>query len=272
MKKKLKLEDWSNDITLNKLLTVGDVIDEKFYNLLVNSVPPKTYNQNLFQMGEMYDFCENEAGKMQPTYMTFTKDKESEGWIYQGACFANEIKNRHPEFEINHMEMGTYEEEDPAQIITKTLVSLAKLEDKYNIPSNQRITVYEEVKGDSGTTEIYPFARDDKTDKDAVVCEEALIHLDEARNENHLLIGLEYSALARHYTLETIFNMFSKEQKEMIINDVNLYGGLVVDEHPVAIKDGGITDKLIDMVMSERKQEQENAIDEIDKSLEEPDI
>ncbi len=160
------------------------------------------------------------------------------------------------DIKINHMEMGTYEEEDKAQIHTETLVALSKLEDKYNIPANQRVTVYEEVKGDT-SSETYPFPRDEKIDTDVEIIYEAFKDLDKARENNLLVVGYEYSQLTKYYTLETIFNMFSKQQKEMIINDVELYGGIVLDENepPIKLKYDDTMDKLVDMVMSERQQE-----------------
>lgn len=151
--------------------------------------------------------------------------------------------------------MGTYEEEIMAQIYTETLVKLAILEDKYHIPENQRVTTYKEVNGYDGTSETYPIPKDEKAQKEVFAFYDSLKMLDEARNENHLLVGSEYSKLAERYTLETIFNIFSKEQKEIIANDIELYGGIFFDEgeQPLAKLDDTM-DKLIDMVMSERNK------------------
>lgn len=151
--------------------------------------------------------------------------------------------------------MGTYEEEIMAQIYTETLVKLAILEDKYHIPENQRVTTYEEVNGYDGTSETYPIPKDEKAQKEVFAFYDSLKMLDEARNENHLLVGSEYSKLAERYTLETIFNILSKEQKEIIANDIELYGGICFDEgeQPLAKLDDTM-DRLIDMVMSERNK------------------
>lgn len=115
MQKMLTLDDWSNDIYLCDFLKVGDVIDDAFYQHLLNSAPPQYHQNGLFQMGESVDSIENEDGKMQPTYMTFTRSYEG-GWKYEGQCFNREWMNRNPKLENNQNDKNIEDDFDEREM------------------------------------------------------------------------------------------------------------------------------------------------------------
>ncbi len=80
-------EDWKRDKIFNA--QIGQPIDEKVVNEMVNSVPPVTYGHNLIQTGDPYD-----ASATLPhanLYTTFRK--ENGQWIYVGNCRLGSDKN-----------------------------------------------------------------------------------------------------------------------------------------------------------------------------------
>lgn len=103
-------KEWTGE-KITDYLQIGDVVDNEMYNHFLNILPPITNTSYILQVGGMIDVEKDENGIDKPTYITFTKDKESEGWIYQGECFPNEIKNRNPELEIAKDEMEIDEPE-----------------------------------------------------------------------------------------------------------------------------------------------------------------
>lgn len=72
------LKDWRNDRVLK--VKIGQYVDYGVINQLMEDVPPLTYNNGVFQVGEAYD---HNIKTGEPLYQTFVEDG---GYRYVGLC------------------------------------------------------------------------------------------------------------------------------------------------------------------------------------------
>jgi len=76
---------------LSKFLQVGDIVDEEIVEYCLNVLPPKTWNNNIIQIGEPCDFVE---GKQ--TYSTLMNTPD--GWAWAGECHRGQTENKVNEY------------------------------------------------------------------------------------------------------------------------------------------------------------------------------
>lgn len=72
------LKDWRNDRVLK--VKIGQYVDYGVINQLMEDVPPLTYSNGIFQVGEAYD---HNVKTGEPLYQTFVEDG---GYRYVGLC------------------------------------------------------------------------------------------------------------------------------------------------------------------------------------------
>lgn len=78
----------------------GDKVDVAVVEHFLNSVPPVTLQPGFVQAGEAFSDEPDEAGRMRPTYTTFTVingEKDGNGdnlWLFNGCCFKGQTNNR----------------------------------------------------------------------------------------------------------------------------------------------------------------------------------
>ena len=72
------LKDWRNDRVLK--VQIGQYVDYGVINQLMEDVPPLTYSNGVFQVGEAYD---HNIKTGEPLYQTFVEDG---GYRYVGLC------------------------------------------------------------------------------------------------------------------------------------------------------------------------------------------
>lgn len=72
------LKDWRNDRVLK--VQIGQYVDYGVINQLIEDVPPLTYSNGIFQVGEAYD---HNVKTGEPLYQTFV---EEGGYRYVGLC------------------------------------------------------------------------------------------------------------------------------------------------------------------------------------------
>ncbi len=69
----------------------GDIVDRETYDYFLNVLPPRTMEWGYFQVGEPYDYQENEQGRLRAIWPTF--DYDGERYYYLGNCFAGGREN-----------------------------------------------------------------------------------------------------------------------------------------------------------------------------------
>jgi len=104
--KQKTLDEWGNSyMNLDEYLAIGDKVDEALVDMQMNCVPPRSLSYGYLQVGEPYADAldeRNNKGCYRATYTTFHKksDKDYQGWVYAGHCFAGENINRLPEKDV----------------------------------------------------------------------------------------------------------------------------------------------------------------------------
>lgn len=78
------MEQWRADRQLK--LSPGMIVSDEVVDVLINSVPPKTYNNGVFQPGEAASI----GTKFELIYDTYIR--EAEGWRYIGRCYLGETE------------------------------------------------------------------------------------------------------------------------------------------------------------------------------------
>lgn len=70
----------------------GDLVDESVFEYFLNILPPRSLQRGYLQVGEPHSHELNpKTGRMQATYMTFTKTEEGL-YRYCGNCFSGETE------------------------------------------------------------------------------------------------------------------------------------------------------------------------------------
>lgn len=93
------LADWPIGLSIDQYLRVGDIVDEKMYTHFLNVLPPQAFGCEFLQVGGACDTIKDEDGKLRSTYLTFTKARDRDGWVFMGECFNREWINRNPDLE-----------------------------------------------------------------------------------------------------------------------------------------------------------------------------
>ena len=91
-KRLITMEDWTD--SFDKICNVGDYVEERIVDEMMNCVPPACMRSYCMQCGEPYSHREDPAnGKWRATYSTF---KEVTKGIYEycGNCFMCENVER----------------------------------------------------------------------------------------------------------------------------------------------------------------------------------
>lgn len=82
-------EGWGkSNMGLCEYLQVGDTVNQEMYSHFINVMPPRTFRENLVQIGGAYSI--SKEGKS--TYTTI--EKINGKWIYKGNCHAGESNNQ----------------------------------------------------------------------------------------------------------------------------------------------------------------------------------
>lgn len=91
------LQGWneSEAKTLMDYLHIGDKVDRKLIDNLIDSLPPITLNGEIVQIGGAY----SSDNKGRTTYITFARERPFGDWCYKGACIKGETINKEYEFE-----------------------------------------------------------------------------------------------------------------------------------------------------------------------------
>lgn len=100
-------KDWKKEETIAEYLQIGDIVDNEMYEHFLNILPPITSRNDMLQVGGMIDVEKDENGVDKPTYITFTKDTESNGWVYRGECFVNGTINKNPNLKYSKEYMSS---------------------------------------------------------------------------------------------------------------------------------------------------------------------
>ena len=104
-------KDWKKEETIAEYLQIGDIVDNEMYEYFLNILPPITSRNDMLQVGGMIDVEKDENGVDKPTYITFTKDTESNGWVYRGECFVNGTINKNPNLKYSKEYMSSLNKE-----------------------------------------------------------------------------------------------------------------------------------------------------------------
>lgn len=104
-------KDWKKEETIAEYLQIGDIVDNEMYEHFLNILPPITSRNDMLQVGGMIDVEKDENGVDKPTYITFTKDTESNGWVYRGECFVNGTINKNPNLKYSKEYMSSLNKE-----------------------------------------------------------------------------------------------------------------------------------------------------------------
>ena len=84
-KKLVTMEDWTD--SFDKICNVGDYVEERIVDEMINAVPPACINSMCMQCGEPYSHRQDPTnGKCKPTYSTFKKVADGI-YEYCGHCF-----------------------------------------------------------------------------------------------------------------------------------------------------------------------------------------
>lgn len=93
------LANWPEGMSVGQYLRVGDIVDEDLYMHFLNVLPPQAFEHGFLQVGGACDTIEDVDGKLRNTYLTFTKGRDHDGWVFMGECFNREWINRNPTLE-----------------------------------------------------------------------------------------------------------------------------------------------------------------------------
>lgn len=83
-------KEWQG--SLEDYLQVGDKVDTELYEHFINVLPPRTFRNDLVQIGEPYS-TSNEG---KTTYLTIANENGS--WVYKGTCHAGETNHQESKY------------------------------------------------------------------------------------------------------------------------------------------------------------------------------
>ena len=91
-KKLVTMEDWTD--SFDRICNVGDYVEEKIVDEMINCLPPACMRSDCMQCGEPYSHREDpNTGKWRATYSTFKKVTNGI-YEYCGHCFYGENVER----------------------------------------------------------------------------------------------------------------------------------------------------------------------------------
>lgn len=95
---------------LTDYLKIGDKVDKKFLDYLIDELPPRTLTGEIVQIGGAYS--SDKYGRN--TYITFATETPFGSWYYKGSCLPGQIVNEErsfEEFDMSYIEENLEEEE-----------------------------------------------------------------------------------------------------------------------------------------------------------------